>query len=131
VVSEILPTQSAADFERPVFLRLIEDIGEETAFEALSLFLNETATQLRRMDELVASGDRTRLKREAHSLKSASATLGFLGFSAAAKHVESAAETLAADELLGLLSTLDQQFRVARRAAPRSTPGSPNPDTPC
>jgi HPt (histidine-containing phosphotransfer) domain-containing protein len=129
VVSEILPTQSAADFERPVFLRLIEDIGE-TAFEALSLFLNETATQLRRMDELVASGDRTRLKREAHSLKSASATLGFLGFSAAAKHVESAAETLAADELLGLLSTLDQQFLVARRAAPRSTPGSPNPDMP-
>jgi len=82
------------------------------------------------MDELVASGDRTRLKREAHSLKSASATLGFLGFSAAAKHVESAAETLAADELLGLLSTLDQQFLMARRAAPRSAPGSPNPDMP-
>jgi HPt (histidine-containing phosphotransfer) domain-containing protein len=129
-VSEILPTHSVADFERSVFLRLIEDIGEETAFEALSLFLSETATQLRRMDELAASGDRMRLKREAHSLKSASATLGFLGFSAAAKHVESAAETLAAAELHGLLSTLDQQFLAARRAAPRLTPESPNPDVP-
>ena len=123
-----MPIQSAAEFERPVFLRLIEDIGKETAFEALSLFLNETAAQLRRMSELVANGDRTRLKREAHSLKSASATLGFLGFSVAAKRVESAAETFAAAELLGMLSTLDQEFLTARRVAFGLTPESLTPD---
>jgi HPt (histidine-containing phosphotransfer) domain-containing protein len=124
-VPETLPDQSAADFERPVFDRLIEDIGRETAFEALSLFLTETGPQLRRMGELLASGDRARLKRDAHSLKSASATLGFLGFSAAAKHVESVAETLATAELLALLPSLDQQFLAACRAAPRLTPENP------
>jgi HPt (histidine-containing phosphotransfer) domain-containing protein len=128
LVPQTLPSQSLADFEPPVFDRLIDDIGRETAFEALSLFLTETGSQLRRMSELLASGDRTRLKREAHSLKSASATLGFLGMSAAAKHVESVAETLAVAELLLLLPTLDRQFLAACRAAPRSTPESPESD---
>ena len=118
---ESLSDQSVADFERPVFDRLIDDIGRETAFEALSVFLSETGPQLRRMGELLASGDRTHLKRDAHSLKSASATLGFMGFSAAAKHVESVAETLAPAELLALLPTLDQRFLAACRAASRLT----------
>jgi histidine phosphotransfer protein HptB len=126
-----LPSQFSADFERPVFDRLIDDIGRETAFEALSLFLAETGPQLRRMSELLASGDRTRLKREAHSLKSASATLGFLGVSAAARHVESAAETLAAAELLALLPRLEHQFLAACRAAPRLMPESPEADNRC
>jgi histidine phosphotransfer protein HptB len=104
---------------------LVEDIGRETAFQALSLFLVETGPQLQRMGELLASGDRTPLKRAAHSLKSASATLGFLGFSAAAKHVESVAETLAPAELLALLPSLDRQFLAACRAAPRPTPENP------
>jgi histidine phosphotransfer protein HptB len=120
-----LPSHSVADFERPIFDRLVEDIGRETAFQALSLFLAETGPQLQRMGELLASGDRTRLKRAAHSLKSASATLGFLGFSAAAKHVESVAETLAPTEFLALLPSLDRQFLAACRAAPRPTPENP------
>jgi histidine phosphotransfer protein HptB len=128
-VSQTVPRQSSADFEQPVFDRLIDDIGRETAFEALSLFLAETGPQLRRMSELLASGDRTRLKREAHSLKSASATLGFLGMSAAAKHVESVAETLAAAELLALLPTLDHQFLTACRAAPRPMSESSETDS--
>jgi histidine phosphotransfer protein HptB len=118
---EALPDQPAADFERPVFDRLIEDIGRDTAFEALALFLAETGPQLRRMGELLASGDRTRLKRDAHSLKSASATLGFIAFSAAAKHLESVAEALTPAELLALLPSLDERFLAACRAAPRLT----------
>lgn len=126
-VPKALPSQSLADFERPIFDRLIDDIGQETAFEALALFLAETGPQLRRMSELLANGDRARLKREAHSLKSASATLGFLGTSAAAKHLESVSETLAENELIPLLLNLDRQFLTARRAAPRLTPESPDP----
>jgi len=128
LVREILPSQSVADFEPPVFDRLIEDIGRETAFEALTLFLAETGPQLQRMSELLASGDRARLKREAHSLKSAAATLGFLSFSAAAKHIESIADTLAAGELLPLLSALEQKFRAAGQAASRLTSDARNTD---
>jgi histidine phosphotransfer protein HptB len=130
-VPEILSSQAVVDFEQPIFDRLIEDIGRETAFEALSLFLTETGPQLRRMGELLASGDRARLKRDAHSLKSASATLGFLGFSAAAKHVESVAETLEAADLLALLPNLDRQFLAACRAAARLTAQGPQSEERC
>jgi HPt (histidine-containing phosphotransfer) domain-containing protein len=128
LVFRSVPIQSVADFDRPVFDRLIEDIGDETAFEALSLFLSETGSQLLRMNELLANGDRTRLKREAHSLKSASATLGFLNFSATAKQLESIAETPGAAELPELLANLDRQFLAARRAAPQLMPENRDSD---
>jgi len=118
-VPSILPLSPPADFDRAVFDRLIADIGSDTAFEALALFLTETGQQLRRMDEMLAAGDRPRLKRDAHSLKSAAATLGFAGLSAAAKAFEAVAESLAASELRGLLSVLNRRFSDASRAAPQ------------
>jgi HPt (histidine-containing phosphotransfer) domain-containing protein len=121
-VPHSLPISPAAEFDRPVFDRLIDDIGRDTAFQALALLLAETGPQLRRMDEMLAEEDRTRLKREAHSLKSAAATLGFLSLSVAAKEVEIAAEGVAAGELRALLTVLGHKFLAAGRVAPRPPP---------
>ena len=63
-------------FDSRPFALLVSEIGEETAAEALAIFVEETDARLPRLRTLASLDDRVKLEREAHSLKGAAATFG-------------------------------------------------------
>ena len=74
--------------DRAVYDELVEEIGEETVCQMLDVFLEETKALLATLPRLSCSADRTRIEREAHSLKSAAGTFGFKHLSALARKFE-------------------------------------------
>ena len=71
---------------------LRDSVEGDTAFviELIEAFLADSATQLDAIEAAVAAGDADALVRPAHTLKSASATLGAMPLSAAARTLEMA-----------------------------------------
>lgn len=99
------------DIDDDTIAALVQAVGVETAKELTGFFIEETHTRLGRMAGLVATlgqGDNwAALERDAHSLKSASASFGLPGLSGQAKTLEGTA-TSASDiqEAATLFSTL-------------------------
>ena len=79
---------------------LRDSVEGDTAFviELIEAFLADSATQLDAIEAAVAAGDADALVRPAHTLKSASATLGAMPLSAAARTLEMAGRAGDLDE---------------------------------
>ena len=105
-------------FDKTVYLDLVSELGREDTVEVLKAFLADTS---RKMEHMAAvAGDRSTVKREAHSTKSSSATFGFFELSAQARKLEATAETLTIAELHESVSALRQAFeRVSQLAQAR------------
>jgi HPt (histidine-containing phosphotransfer) domain-containing protein len=70
------------------FRELREAVGDDYIPELIRAYLDETPGLIQDLQEALAAGDAIRFTRAAHSIKSSSASLGALNFSAQAKELE-------------------------------------------
>jgi HPt (histidine-containing phosphotransfer) domain-containing protein len=92
------PVRDAID--RSTLDRFVDELGVDVAREIIAVFLRDTQARLAVMPDLL--GDRPRLSREAHSLKSAAATLGLSGLAKRAARIERGGDVLHHRQLLVL-----------------------------
>ena len=102
-------------FDQAVYLNLSSELGEEDTIEVLKAFLTDTSRKLGIMAS--ATGDRSTVKREAHSIKSSAATFGFAELSALARKLEASSETMSVPELQDSVETLRQAFERTSQLA--------------
>lgn len=107
-------------FDRTVYDRLVAELGADDAAEALSVFLADTAGKLMRLS---ADGlDRKTARREAHAIKSSSATFGFLELSRLAREMEQGAEQMSPERLQASVQELQRAFLPISRLAEAPLP---------
>jgi HPt (histidine-containing phosphotransfer) domain-containing protein len=103
-----LPVHGALD--RSTLDRFVDEMGVDMARDIIAVFLRDTQARLALMPDLL--GDRTRLSREAHSLKSAAATLGLNALATRAATVERDANSLGSTDLLEALRGMAASFEA-------------------
>ncbi|MFZ4533459.1 MAG: response regulator, partial [Alsobacter sp.] len=96
--------------DRSTLDRFVDEMGVDMAREIIAVFLRDTQLRLALMPDLIA--DRSRLSREAHSLKSAAATLGLSGLATRAATVERDANRIDPSDLREALRGLSASFEV-------------------
>jgi HPt (histidine-containing phosphotransfer) domain-containing protein len=102
-------------FDDTVFHSLGAELGEADVLEVLDAFLADTASK---METLAANGEaRPLIRREAHSIKSSAATLGFDDLSRLARELEFAAETMTPAKLQESICELRRAFETTRQFA--------------
>ena len=101
--------------DREVLDELRELAGSETA-TIIDVFLDDTAPLVRRLQEAAVAPDLEQLRELAHSLKSASANVGAMALSAAAKRVELAARSGLLDRPAVMVALIIAEFARARFA---------------
>jgi histidine phosphotransfer protein HptB len=95
-------------FDETAFRILRAELGADGAAEILQTFLSDTSTKL---DVMNANGlDRSITRRQAHSIKSSAATLGFLELSGIARELEFGAEGANPEQLHQAAETLREAF---------------------
>jgi signal transduction histidine kinase/DNA-binding NarL/FixJ family response regulator len=105
------PPAAALSAETLAQLHDIESLGEPRFFEDLCrIFLTDTRSRIPRIKDALARGDAPELAREAHPLRSASASLGALEMSAICARVESAARAGRIEELGADLDAIAAQL---------------------
>jgi signal transduction histidine kinase/DNA-binding response OmpR family regulator len=114
----LAPTPSApaipvAALDREVFKELVREIGEEAAFEVLTVFTEETQIRLKLLRQLSVEKDRTRIGREAHSLKSGAGTFGYRELASLAVRLERDAARLAEHEYREVVDCMDAAYAAA------------------
>jgi hypothetical protein len=108
----MLPAMNAPPmFDETAFLSLSAELGADGAAEILETFLSDTSRRL----EVIASTrtDCSVVKRQAHSIKSSAATLGFLELSEIARELELRAESASPEQLHQAAETLRGAFDKA------------------
>lgn len=98
---------------------LVREIGEDGACEVRDVFWNETCARLQLFRTLSLERHLGRITREAHSLKSAAGTFGYVRLAALALRLEQTAETLGEAEFHGLLDLMDAAYVAARAQEPQ------------
>lgn len=102
-------------FDQAVYLELSSELGAEDTTEVLRAFLADTSRKIAGMT--AATGDRSTVKREAHSIKSSAATFGFAELSALARTLEANSEAMGAAELQEFIAILGQAFEKVSQLA--------------
>ncbi|SBV36915.1 Two-component system sensor protein [uncultured Stenotrophomonas sp.] len=101
--------------DREILDELREIAGNETA-TIIDVFLDDSTPLVRRLQEAAVAPDLEQLRELAHSLKSASANVGALALSAAARRVELAARTGMLDRPAVMVALIIAEFARARLA---------------
>jgi histidine phosphotransfer protein HptB len=94
---------------KAVYLEFCGDVGPEDAAEVLSGFLEDTLTK---MSALASFADRSVLKREAHAIKSSSATFGFDRLSGLGRRLEFGAEAMSQAEVQDAIAAIKGAFEA-------------------
>jgi histidine phosphotransfer protein HptB len=117
------PVRSAPDTEPPrepsAFDALVREIGEDGACEVRAMFWSDTGARLKLFRTLALEQHRGKIAREAHSLKSAARTFGYLRLAALALRLEMTADALGDAEFRDLLERMDSAFAAAREQEKR------------
>jgi HPt (histidine-containing phosphotransfer) domain-containing protein len=111
--NQAAPANPVSMLDREVFRELAREIGEEAAAEVHSVFAIETEARLKLLRELPIESERTRIGREAHSLKSSAGTFGYRALAGLALRLERDAGRLAEAEYLALLDSIDAAYASA------------------
>ena len=101
--------------DREILDELREIAGNETA-TIIDVFLDDSTPLVRKLQEASVAPDLEQLRELAHSLKSASANVGALALSAAARRVELAARTGMLDRPAVMVALIIAEFARARLA---------------
>jgi len=116
------PAQKAPDAEPAreprAYEALVREIGEDGAGEVRDVFWSETCGRLRLFRTLSLAQAHARIAREAHSLKSAAGTFGYVRLAALALTLEKSAEGLGDGEFRDLLDLMDAAYAAAREQEP-------------
>jgi HPt (histidine-containing phosphotransfer) domain-containing protein len=97
------------------------DIGADDAAEVLSAFLDNTTVKV---GALASLRDRQEIKREAHSIKSSSATFGFVRLSELGRELEVGVETARPADLQNMIAAIQETFRATASFARRELLGA-------
>ncbi len=100
----------------PAALRELREGSEDFFREITELFCQEAPAQIERIVRALGSGDMALVKREAHSLKGSSLSMGARGISALCLQLEEAAKQDARARSLELASDLKAEFERVREA---------------
>jgi HPt (histidine-containing phosphotransfer) domain-containing protein len=95
------------------FEELVHEIGRDGACEVRAVFWSDTDARLRLFRDLAFAQQRARVEREAHSLKSAARTFGYLRLAALALQLERGAATLGEAGYSALLEAMDAAYAAA------------------
>ncbi|SCB14490.1 HPt (histidine-containing phosphotransfer) domain-containing protein [Bradyrhizobium yuanmingense] len=98
---------------------LVREIGEDGAGEVRDVFWSETCARLQLLRTLSPAQHHARIAREAHSLKSAAGTFGYLRLAALALRLEKTAESLGETEFRALLNQMDAAYAAAHAQEPQ------------
>ncbi|WP_167772370.1 Hpt domain-containing protein [Bradyrhizobium frederickii] len=119
----VAPAQKALDAEPAreprAYEALVREIGEDGAREVREVFWSETSARLQLFRTLSLAQHHGRIAREAHSLKSAAGTFGYVRLAALALTLEQTAERLGDVEFRDLLDLMDATYAAARAQEPR------------
>jgi len=119
----VAPAQKALDAEPAreprAYEALVCEIGEDGACEVREVFWSETCARLQLFRTLSLAQHHARIAREAHSLKSAAGTFGYVRLAALALALERSAERLGDAEFRDLLDRMDAAYVAARAQEPR------------
>lgn len=105
-----LPQFDAPVFSFSEYEGLAEEIGRSEMTEVLTAFQAETSKRLKNMRTHSLASDRTRLGRDAHTIKGTAATFGFIRLSEVSKWLEQRAEDVDDETYLKALDALDSAF---------------------
>ncbi|WP_128928995.1 Hpt domain-containing protein [Bradyrhizobium guangxiense] len=119
----LAPAQKALDDEPAreprAYEALVREIGEDGAREVREVFWSETCARLQLFRTLALAQHHVRIAREAHSLKSAAGSFGYVRLAALALTLEKTAEKLGDVEFRELLDRMDAAYAAARTQEPR------------
>jgi signal transduction histidine kinase/CheY-like chemotaxis protein/HPt (histidine-containing phosphotransfer) domain-containing protein len=101
-------------FEPAAFDELAKEIGQDAASEIRAVFIGETDTRLTSLRQLAIAKHRTKISREAHSLKSAAGTFGYRRLASLALRLEKNAARLTESEYRALLDGIETAYAAAR-----------------
>lgn len=119
-VREFEPLRILEPLREPgAFDSLVREIGEDGAHEVRAVFWSETCARLKLFRTLALGQHRSRIVREAHSLKSTARTFGYLRLGALALRLESTADALGDAEFGDLLQQMDAAFTAAKAQEPQ------------
>lgn len=96
-----------------LFEELVREIGDEAAAEVRAVFAGETDIRLKLLQQLSIDSNRTKIGREAHSLKSSAAAFGYRRLANLAQRLERDAPTLDDSRYRELLDCLDAAYAAA------------------
>jgi len=118
----IAPAQQVLDAEPAreprAYEALVREIGEDGASEVRDVFWSETCARLQLFRTLSPAQHHARIAREAHSLKSAAGTFGYVRLAALALALEKTADRLGDVEFRDLLDLMDAAYAAARAQEP-------------
>ncbi len=97
---------------------LMREIGEDAACEVRDVFWSETCARMQLFRTLPLGQHHARIAREAHSLKSAAGTFGYVRLAALALRLEKTAGDLGEAEFRALLDLMDAAYAAARAQEP-------------
>jgi signal transduction histidine kinase/DNA-binding response OmpR family regulator len=107
------PAITVAALDREVFKELAREIGADAAFEVLAVFTEETEVRLKLLRQLSIEHHRSRIGREAHSLKSGAGTFGYRELASLAVRLEREAAWLTGPEYRDVLAGMDAAYAAA------------------
>jgi histidine phosphotransfer protein HptB len=114
----VVPSPGSTDAEpareRGAFDARVREIGEDGACEVRAVFWGETSARLTLFRALALGQHRAKIEREAHSLKSAAQTLGYLRLAALALQLERTVAALGETEFRSLLERMDAAYAAAK-----------------
>ena len=117
------PAQKAPDAdparEPGAYEALVREIGEDGACEVREVFWSETCARLQLFRTLSLAQHHARIAREAHSLKSAAGTFGYVRLAALALRLEKTVDGLGDAEFRALLDLMDSAYAAARGQEPQ------------
>ena len=120
----VAPMQRALDAaparEPGAYEALIREIGEDGASEVRAVFWSETSARLQLFRTLSLAQQQAKIAREAHSLKSAAGTFGYVRLSVLALQLEKSADALGDAEFHALLERMDAAYAAARAQEPQA-----------
>ena len=116
------PAQKAPDAEPArepgAYEALVREIGEDGACEVRDVFWSETCARMQLFRTLSLAQHHARIAREAHSLKSAAGTFGYVRLAALALQLEKTAGDLGEAEFRALLDLMEAAYAAARAQEP-------------
>ncbi len=105
--------------EPGAYAALVREIGEDGACEVRAVFWSETCARLQLFRTLSLEQHHARISREAHSLKSAAGTFGYVRLAALALRLEKTAQQFDSSEFHDLLDLMDAAYAAARAQEPQ------------
>ena len=105
----------SVQFDETVYQVLCAELGDEDAIEVLNVFLADASGKFRTLATKVDNP--AEMTREAHSIKSSSATFGFMALADLARELEAGASSLTPAQMRELVARMAQAFDQTRHFA--------------